>query len=77
MIVEGSKDQGHFEFGLSAKPRGPVTCLGRTFESDEARRKHFLGLLREGLEELHTKLRVWRSFTQSSVECHSPLLRMQ
>ncbi|MBW1741594.1 MAG: hypothetical protein JRJ42_10760, partial [Deltaproteobacteria bacterium] len=35
---------------------GPVECLGMTFENDEARREHFLGLLREGLEELHAKL---------------------
>jgi len=35
---------------------GPVTCLGMTFENDEARRAHFLGLLREGLEELHARL---------------------
>src|SRR5690606_542245 len=34
----------------------PVECLGMTFESDEARRQHFLKLLREGLEELHSKL---------------------
>jgi DNA modification methylase len=34
----------------------PVECLGKTFDSDEARRAHFLGLLREGLEELHAKL---------------------
>jgi len=34
----------------------PVECLGKTFDSDEARREHFLGLLREGLEELHAKL---------------------
>ncbi len=27
-----------------------------TFENDEARRAHFLGLLREGLEELHARL---------------------
>jgi DNA modification methylase len=34
----------------------PVECLGKTFDSDEARREYFLGLLREGLEELHAKL---------------------
>ena len=33
-----------------------VKCLGLTFENDDARRSHFLGRLREGLEELHTKL---------------------
>ena len=29
---------------------GPVECLGMTFESDDARRAHFLGLLREKLQ---------------------------
>ena len=33
-----------------------IECLGRTFASDEARRHYFLGILREGLEELHSKL---------------------
>ncbi len=40
----------------NAQHSGPVECLGMTFENDEARREHFLGLLREGLEELHAKL---------------------
>jgi len=40
----------------SAVASGPVECLGMTFPSDEARREHFRGLLREGLEELYTKL---------------------
>ena len=34
----------------------PVECLGLTFENDAARRSHFLGRLRQGLEELHDKL---------------------
>lgn len=37
-----------------AKPQpndGPVECLGMTFETDEARRAHFLGLLREKLKD--------------------------
>lgn len=29
----------------------PVECLGQTFVSDEARRQHFLGLLRTKLED--------------------------
>ena len=37
---------------------GPVTCLGLTFPNDEERRKHFLGLLRAGLQELREKLSV-------------------
>src|SRR5690606_840610 len=37
-----------------AKPQtndGPVECLGKTFESDDARRAHFLNLLREKLQD--------------------------
>ena len=30
---------------------GPVECFGQTFENDQARREHFLGLLREKLKE--------------------------
>jgi len=51
-----TENQSLFNLETSAKPRGPVECLGMTFENDEARREHFLGLLREGLEELHAKL---------------------
>jgi len=36
----------------------PVTCLGITFPNDEERRKHFLGTLRAGLQELREKLSV-------------------
>jgi len=36
----------------------PVECLGKTFDSDEERRKHFLGILRAGLQELREKLSV-------------------
>ena len=37
------------EPGQQQKPSGPVTCLGMTFDNDEARRAHFT-------EELRTKL---------------------
>ena len=38
-------------------PRGElVECLGLAFENEETRRSHFLGRLREGLEELQAKL---------------------
>jgi hypothetical protein len=30
---------------------GPVECLGQTFENDDARRRHFTGLLREKLND--------------------------
>lgn len=46
---------------LFRKPSGQdelfvVECLGLTFENDDARRAHFSSKLREGLEELHSKL---------------------
>ena len=39
----------------SALPTGPVECLGATFESDEARRAHFLQRLKEELPELRKR----------------------
>lgn len=33
------------------KPSGPVTCLGMTFENDEARRAHFTEVLRKKLQD--------------------------
>ena len=45
-----------YEEELEARRGQPVECLGQTFENDEARRAHFLGKLKEGLEELHAKL---------------------
>ena len=45
-----------YEEELEARRGEPVECLGLAFENDEARRSHFLGRLREGLEELHAKL---------------------
>ena len=45
-----------YEEEREAKRGAPVECLGQTFENDEARRSHFLGRLREGLEELQAKL---------------------
>ena len=45
-----------YEEELEARRGEPVECLGLTFENDEGRRSHFLGRLRQGLEELHAKL---------------------
>ncbi|SMC23756.1 hypothetical protein SAMN02746041_01836 [Desulfacinum hydrothermale DSM 13146] len=45
-----------FDQELETRNQKPVKCLGITFSNDAARRAHFLGLLREGLEELHAKL---------------------
>lgn len=38
-------------FAEEAKPSGPVECLGQTFPSDEARREHYLGILRGKLQD--------------------------
>jgi DNA modification methylase len=38
-------------FDTPQKPSGPVTCLGRTFESDEARRDHYTEELRKKLQD--------------------------
>ena len=35
----------------TASPTGPVTALGLTFENDQARRAHFIGLLQEKLQD--------------------------
>ena len=45
-----------YEEELEARRRQPVECLGLTFDDEDARRSHFLGRLREGLEELQAKL---------------------
>jgi len=55
-MTKNGENQTLFNLETPAKPQGPVECLGMTFENDEARREHFLRLLREGLEELHAKL---------------------
>jgi predicted RNA-binding Zn-ribbon protein involved in translation (DUF1610 family) len=35
----------------TAKPQGPVQCLGMSFPDDNARREYFLGILREKLKD--------------------------
>ena len=40
-----------FETEFEGKSSGPVTCLGRTFPSDEARREHFLAELAKKLKD--------------------------
>jgi len=38
-------------FADEPKPSGPVECLGQAFPSDEARREHYLAILREKLKD--------------------------
>ena len=45
-----------YEEELEARHGQSVQCLGLTFENEDARRAHFSGMLREGLEELHAEL---------------------
>ncbi len=46
-----------FEKSREEAARGrPVECLGLTFEDEDARRAHFLGELKKGLEDLQAKL---------------------
>lgn len=40
-----------FDLQRESKPTGPVTCLGQIFPDDNARREHFLGILREKLKD--------------------------
>jgi hypothetical protein len=62
----------------ATRDSGPVICLGITFSNDEERRKHFLGLLRAGLQELREKLSlpftsVEDTFNRSKSLQHWPL----
>ncbi len=51
-----TQDKLYKAFPANGSAGRPVECLGLTFESDDERRQHFLGRLRQGLEELHTRL---------------------
>ena len=51
-----TQDKLYQASSADARRDGPVECLGLTFESEEARRTHFLGRLQKGLEELHQTL---------------------
>lgn len=46
----GQEQQGSLELKKTGTATGPVECLGLTFENDQARRDHFLGLLKEKLD---------------------------
>lgn len=50
-MKSANASQAELSFAKPPKSDGPVECLGMTFESDEARRAHFLGLLREKLRD--------------------------
>lgn len=51
MTRKSAPEQGELGFAEPKASSGPVECLGMTFESEEARREHFLELLREKLQD--------------------------
>lgn len=54
--MKKANDKGRLFDDEVSCTKAAVECLGRTFESDEARRSYFLDRLRAGLEELEATL---------------------
>ena len=50
-VTDNYDEQNLFDLELSAKPQGPVKCLGMTFENAEKRREYFLEKMREKLKD--------------------------
>ena len=50
-MAQKHQEQTLFSEQITANPNGIVECLGMTFPNIEERRKHFLGILREKLED--------------------------
>jgi hypothetical protein len=67
----GQEQQGTLELQQEKKGAGPVECLGLTFENEQARREHFLALLKEKLKD--PEFRKTPDFPQGSDEA---ILRM-
>lgn len=67
----GQEQQGTLELQQERKETGPVECLGVTFENEQARREHFLALLKEKLQDPEFRKRP--GFPQGSDEA---ILRM-
>ena len=55
MATPGDPDPGLFRKSVGAQDSVQVECLGLTFDSDEARREHFLARLKEKLPELRQR----------------------
>ena len=51
MMAKDRHEQPPFDLAHKVETHGPVECLGITFPNDEARRKHFLDILREKLQD--------------------------
>ena len=54
-MANRKEQQELFEHERTVESSGPVKCLGMTFESEEARRAHFLEKLKERLPELRKR----------------------
>jgi hypothetical protein len=67
----GQEQQGTLQLQRESKDSGPVECLGPTFENEQARREHFLALLKEKLQD--PEFRKTPGFPQGSDEA---ILRM-
>jgi DNA modification methylase len=50
-MVKSDDNPWLFAEQYASKPNGPLECLGITFPDDNARREHFLGILREKLKD--------------------------
>ncbi|MBN1317029.1 MAG: hypothetical protein JXA42_16225 [Anaerolineales bacterium] len=50
-LVPGKPGSGKLFDEEFVTDEGPVKCLGLTFPNDEDRRKHFIGVLREKLQD--------------------------
>jgi len=55
MAKREDDQQQPLDLDRTAKPQGPVECLGMTFESEDARHSYFLGRLKEKLPELRKR----------------------
>jgi len=67
----GQEQQGTLELQQKKRGSGPVECLGLTFENEQARREHFMALLKEKLQD--PEFRKIPGFPQGSDEA---ILRM-
>ena len=55
-MTKNNMDLSGLPMEAPLKPSGPVTCLGMTFENDEARRTHFTEKLRKKLHDPEFRL---------------------
>ena len=50
-MVKDKRTQNMFEGKVDKGPKGPVECLGKTFENDDKRREYYLDILRKKLKD--------------------------